>query len=81
MALTQKEKDILEDFIQERINHGYGIPYSFSIKQDKDLKKQIKKEKHDDANIYIRKNVERTYYDYEPLKRTINEPKIKQRGE
>ena len=80
MALTQKEKDILEDFIQEKINTGYGIPYSFSIKQNKDLKKQIKKEKHDDANSYIRKNVERTYYDFEPIKREY-QPKIKQRGE
>ena len=43
MALTQKEKDILEEYIQKRIDTGYGIPYSFSIKQDKDLKKQIKK--------------------------------------
>ena len=80
MALTQKEKDILEDFIQEKINTGYGIPYSFSIKQNKDLKKQIKKEKNDDANSYIRKNVERTYYDFEPIKRKY-QPKIKQRGE
>lgn len=80
MALTKKEKDILEGFIQERIDTGYGIPYSFSIKQNKDLKKQIKKEKHDDANSYIRKNVERTYHDYEPIKRKY-QPKIKQRGE
>ena len=62
MALTIAEKKILDAFIDERVKSNYGIIYGFKVSQDNDLKKKIKKEKHAEANQYLKKNHDKTWW-------------------
>ena len=62
MALSDKEKKILDIFIEERIKSNYGIVYGFKVSQDKELKTKIKKERHAEANQYLKKKHELTWW-------------------
>ena len=62
MALSDKEKKILDIFIEERIKSNYGIVYGFKVSQDKDLKVKIKKEKYAEANQYLKLHHDKTWW-------------------
>lgn len=62
MALTFKEKNILNEFIDEQVKSGYGIIFDFKIQNNTTLKKQISKESYSAANQYIKKNADKTWW-------------------